>query len=232
MEGGKREYYKRTLLGSLLVIVAIAGLIYLATKSPVEAESSPTQQIDRTENAKLVLAGKEILFVIAPKNFRDEELLIPKTYFESLGAKTTVVSTTTDTAIGMLGTRVKPDGLISRVKGSDYDCVVFVGGAGAPVLWDNPDAQRVAREAYEAGKVVGAICLAPVILARAGLLKNCNATVFHTAAAQLEREGARYTGNPVERCGRIVTANGPTAAKEFASTLKELIIQAAKGDGK
>ena len=223
--GDRKEYYKRTLLGLVATVFAVVGLIYLAAKSPANAESEPqgVKQVS-AKQTKQVLAGKKILFVIAPKNFRDEELFTPKKYFESLGAKTLVVSTTTDTTVGMLGSRVKPDKLITDVKARDFDCIVFVGGAGAPVLWGNYDAQKLARDAHKLGKVIGAICLAPVILARAGLLKGCDATVFHTAKMELTAAGANYTGNPVEKCGNIVTANGPNAAREFAETLKDLIL--------
>ena len=219
----ERQYYKRTLLGVVAVVVAVVGLIYLAAKNPAEAESAG--QKGGAAQVSKPLEGAKILFVIAPKNFRDEELMTPKKYFESLGAATTIASISTDTAVGMLGLRVKPQKLLSEVKAEDYDCVVFVGGAGAPVLWDNPDAQRIAKNAHKLGKPVGAICLAPVILARSGLLKNCNATVFHTAKAELIKDGANYTGDPVVKCGNIITANGPAAAEQFAQTLEDLIRQ-------
>ena len=73
----------------------------------------------------------------------------------------------------------------------------------------------MARSFAEAGKVVAAICIAPVILARAGLLKGKRATVFPDGIPELEKAGAVYTAQSVERDGRIITGNGPEAAEAF-----------------
>ncbi len=73
------------------------------------------------------------------------------------------------------------------------------------------------------GKVLGAICLAPVTLANAGLLKNINATAFSSALNTLIKKGANCTGKDVEKDGLIVTASGPSAAKEFGVVLMEAL---------
>jgi protease I len=157
--------------------------------------------------------------VIAQKSFRDEELLTPKKAFESAGHSVTVVAPSTATATGMLGAKVTPDGTIKDAESAKYDAVVFVGGSGATALFDDRDAHRLAREAVEGGKVVGAICLAPSILARAGLLKGKRATVWKSESKTLESGGATYTGEPVTVDGKLVTGNGPEAAAEFADEL-------------
>ena len=71
----------------------------------------------------------------------------------------------------------------------------------------------------ESGKLLGAICIAPVILARAGLLKGKKATVFIDGADELRENGAIYTGNQIEVDGKIITANGPEAARLFGEEL-------------
>jgi len=68
--------------------------------------------------------------MIAAKDFRDEELLKPKEVLEAQGVKVVLVSTTRDETRGMLGTKVKPDLLLSELKVDDYAAVVFVGGDG------------------------------------------------------------------------------------------------------
>lgn len=45
------------------------------------------------------------------------------------------------------------------------------------------------------------------------------ATVFSSERAKLEAEGAIYTGKNVEVDGKIITANGPNAAAEFAKAI-------------
>jgi protease I len=79
------------------------------------------------------------------------------------------------------------------------------------------------KEANRAGKVVSAICLAPVTLANAGLLEGKRATAYPSAESFLKWKGAIYTGNAVEVEGNIVTANGPEAAEEFAQAVAGMV---------
>ncbi len=194
----------------LFVILLLGVLLGLVQAAPKEEKP---------------LSGKKVLFVVAPKNFRDEELLETEKILSGYGAKSTLASTTKGNVVGMLGAVVRPNALLSEVDPKDYDVVVFVGGSGCPVLWDNEDAHRIAQEAYKAGKLVAAICLAPVILARAGLLKDCKATVFETAKGELVKGGAKYVEKSVVRCGRIITANGPKAVRRFAEAIKEALTE-------
>ena len=167
------------------------------------------------------LSGKKVAMVIAQNGFRDEELFVPKQALLNAGAKVDVVSSVTTVCKGMLGKTAKPDintkTLLKKIE--DYDAVVFVGGVGAKQYFNDKTAHKIAKTAYKQGSVVGAICLAPVILANAGLLKDKKATVWHGAASMLKKQGANYTGNAVEQVARIITANGPKAAQKFAETL-------------
>ncbi|MDI7261800.1 MAG: DJ-1/PfpI family protein, partial [Thermodesulfobacteriota bacterium] len=74
-------------------------------------------------------------------------------------------------------------------------------------------------------KVLGAISIAPIILANTKVLTGRRATVWPTLGKRLEWEGAIYTGIPVEVDGNIVTANGPGAAEEFAKAVLRAIFQ-------
>jgi protease I len=72
-------------------------------------------------------------------------------------------------------------------------------------------------------KLVGAICLAPVILAKAGMLKNKNAIVFSSEINTIKDLCAIYSTLSVVKDGNIITGNGPTAARKFGETVvKEL----------
>jgi protease I len=169
------------------------------------------------------LVGKSVLMIIASNNFRDEEYLHPREVLENEGAKITIASSTKKEATGMLGTKVVPDILIDEVDIDDYDAVIFVGGSGANEYWENEKAHEIAKKAYEKSKVIGAICIAPVTLARAGLLKGKKATVYTSEIENIKKEGAIYTGNSVEVDGKIVTGDGPSAAKEFGEKIAELL---------
>jgi protease I len=170
------------------------------------------------------LAEKRVLMVIAPENFRDEELLHTKEELERGGVKTTIASSKTGEAKGKLGARVNVDLKLDQVKVDDYDAVVFVGGPGSEVYFNDRRALSTAGEAFKKGKKVCAICIAPVILANAGVLKGKRATVWNGEYIEkIESKGATYTGKPVEVDGNVMTANGPAAAREFGRTIAKAI---------
>ena len=170
------------------------------------------------------LEGKRVVMVIAHENFRDEEFQEPYELLTSLGASVEIASTSLEEAKGMLGKRVKPTMLLENVDPNEFDAIIFVGGSGAARYFNDSTALRIAREAYEAGKVVAAICIAPVILANAGVLRGKRATVWDgDFVKQLEANGASYTGNSVEIDGKVITANGPHAARQFAEAIAKLL---------
>ncbi|MCS7109186.1 MAG: DJ-1/PfpI family protein [Candidatus Micrarchaeota archaeon] len=166
---------------------------------------------------------KKILMIIAPTNFRDEELLEPKEIFEKNGFQVDIASKGVSKAKGMLGTVIDVNLDVKNVKIDEYTAIVFVGGSGTVVYFNDKDILRIAKEGYEKGKVVGAICIAPSILANAGLLKGKMATSFPSEKDNLIDKGAKYTGEGVIVDGRIVTANGPKSAKRFGEEIIKLL---------
>lgn len=168
---------------------------------------------------------QKALMIIASDGFRDEELLIPKNMLQTNRVRVVVASSSLSPARGMIGTVIKPDILLSEVKPEDYDAVIFVGGIGAQEFWNDPLAHNIARQAKDAGKIVGAICLAPVILAKAGILEGKKATVWAGAAQELKACKVNYTASDLEIEANIITANGPEAADKFAEAIVKALVQ-------
>jgi protease I len=164
-------------------------------------------------------SGKKVVLVIAHKNFRDEELAEPMEVLESAGVEVTIASSSLEPAKGKLGAVVAPDILIDDIDARDFDAVVFIGGGGSSEYFESPVAHSIAREAASSGKLVGAICIAPSTLANAGLLDGKNATSYPSEEGNLKSKGASFTGAGVEVDGRIVTADGPSSAREFGRAL-------------
>ncbi|RMF97785.1 MAG: DJ-1/PfpI family protein [Candidatus Schekmanbacteria bacterium] len=162
---------------------------------------------------------QSVLMIIAQNNFRDEELFTPKEFFESKGVKVTVACSSKRPAIGMFGRTVTPDITINEIDIKKYDALILVGGIGATQYYNDKRVHNLAKSAYNSKKIVAAICLAPVTLANAGLLRGKKATVFNTASRFIIRGGAKYEEKSVVVDGRIITANGPAAADEFARTI-------------
>jgi PfpI family intracellular protease len=169
---------------------------------------------------------KKVLMVIAQKDFEDVELFEPKTILEVNGAKVTVASVTTDSAIGIKGRTIKPDLKISEAKAKDYDAVVVVGGTGAiATLWENTDLRALVQDANSLNKIVAAICGAPPVLAKAGLLDGKNATMFPWDAGikELTKYGAKYVNEEVVVSDNIVTGKNPDASKAFGLKLCDVL---------
>lgn len=166
----------------------------------------------------------KILLVVAPQNFRDEELAEPKKVLEESGARVEVASKGAREATGMFGATVSINKDINEARVDDYDAIVFIGGTGASVYFNDQTALNLAKTAFEKGKVVGAICIAPSILANAGVLSGKQATAFSSEAENLRAKGAQYTGEAVTVDGKIITARGPEAATEFGKKLAEALI--------
>ncbi|WP_294587393.1 DJ-1 family glyoxalase III [uncultured Bacteroides sp.] len=104
----------------------------------------------------------------------------------------------------------------------DAELVVLPGGMpGAATLEKCDDLRKLILHFASQSKPIAAICAAPMILGKLGLLKGKKATCYPGFEQYLE--GAECTGNPVERTGNIITGKGPGSAMEFALTIVELL---------
>ncbi len=168
------------------------------------------------------MPGKNVLMVIAPDKFRDEEYFIPREILEKAGHTITVASSTGTESRSMFGKIVKPDKNFLEIDSTDYEAIVFVGGSGASQYFNSTQAQNLAKEFNQADKIVAAICIAPSILANAGLLAGKRATAYPSERDNINAVG-QYTGSILETDGNIVTANGPEAASAFGDKLVEML---------
>jgi len=214
----------------LLILVVFAGLLVAgcsqreAVKPPAPPPvATPSQAPVPEPDTPAALEGTKVLLVIAQKDFNDVEFTEPRLLLTDQGATVTVASKKKSAATGMEGAEVVPDLTLAEVKVPEYDAVVFIGGSGASVYFDDPEALAIAREAAEENKIVAAICLAPGILAKAGLLKGEDATITESRSDLLTESGANYTGPGVVESGLFVTASGPDQAQAFAEKLAELL---------
>ncbi|MEO0102115.1 MAG: DJ-1/PfpI family protein [candidate division WOR-3 bacterium] len=167
---------------------------------------------------------KSILFLIAPKDFRDEEFSIPYETLKKLDYKIIIASYDTLMATGMLGMKVKPDKRIKDIDTNAFQALVVVGGSGARVFFDDTTIHKIVRH-FSKKKILAAICISPLTLLRAGVLKGKKATVWkdEKLIAEFKKRGAKYQPVDVVRDGNILTASGPSAAKRFASELAQML---------
>ena len=172
-----------------------------------------------------MIAVVNVLFIIAQQDFRDEELLDPKDIFEEEGYECTISSIEEGKAQGKLGAVVAVDIAVQDVDIERFDLLVLVGGPGAPGLVEHKEVLDLLQNAKGKVKLIAAICISPLILAKAGLLKGKRATVFECkeGISALENGGAIYVKEDVVVDADIVTAAGPWTARDFAEKIVELL---------
>jgi protease I len=154
---------------------------------------------------------------VAQEGFRDEELFIPRLVFEEKGYIVTVVSHTAGTAWSKFGKMIEVIG-IDDIKLEDYDAFLLVGGPGSFGLTEDPKLHEYIRNAEKKLYLLGGICYAPNIMAKAGVLKGKRATVWGELDI-FKEEGVIFEDKEVVNDDGIITANGPDAALEWAKTI-------------
>jgi len=172
--------------------------------------------------------AKKIAIIIAFNNFRDEEYFIPKQVLEMGGNKITTVSSQLGKAIGTYGGEVTIDIILEDVDVDKFDAIIFAGGSGALAYLENETCLKIAKDTVSKNKVLGAICIGPAILAKAGVLSGKKATVWSSpldksAVKILEQGKAVYENSQVVKDKNIITANGPEAARRFGETIASLL---------
>ncbi len=162
--------------------------------------------------------------IIAEKGYQDHEYGDSKMVLEAHGHIVDTASTSFNVE-GRFSGKTEVDLLIEDAQVDDYNAIVFIGGAGSYKLFDNKICHKLAKDFYNKNKLTCAICAAPSILANAEILQNKRTTCFADQAENLKLHGANYTGNPVEKDGIIITANGPDATTEFAELIANCLEQ-------
>jgi len=185
----------------------------------VPAGGEEEKEARKTELPK----AKRAVLITARQDFRDEELLETRRVLNAAGVETVIASSKIGPIRGMLGNIAEATILVNQVRVDDYDAIIFVGGLGAAEYFDNLVALNIAREAAHKRKVLAAICIAPTVLANAGVLNGVRATSFLSERERLQQAGAIYTGVPVERAGLIITGSGPMAAVLFGQAIAEAL---------
>lgn len=105
----------------------------------------------------------------------------------------------------------------------DVDCVYFPGGFSPDNLRILDDVLEFTRDAYEAEKVIAAICHAGWILLDAGIAEGHHMTCYRAIREDVKRSAAEYVDKPAVRSDNVVTGRVPDDLPEFCRMVAETL---------
>lgn len=169
-----------------------------------------------------------MVYMFLANGFEETEALCPLDLLRRAGVEVTTVGVGTDIACGAHGIRVMTDIPEIMFRDSSPEMIILPGGMPGA---ENLDSSRTVDEAIHAcaktGGYLCAICAAPMILGKRGLLNGKKATCFPGFEEHLS--GADLSGAEIDpqetvvRDGNIITAKGMGAAFDFGIALVEAL---------
>ncbi len=161
--------------------------------------------------------------------FEEIEALAPVDILRRGGQDVQTVSVTGQRKVeSSHGVTIVADVLFEDVDLSDADMLLLPGGMPGSVNLNQHEGVRKALLAHHAkGRLIGAICAAPMVLGGLGLLQGKRATCSPGFETYLE--GAEYTHELCTIDGTIITGEGPAASLPYAYQLLTMLTDDAEG---
>lgn len=156
--------------------------------------------------------------------FEEIEALTIIDVLRRAGLKVETVGVVGSTITGAHGVRVITDKRLMEIS-EDYDAIVLPGGSPGYInLGRTAKILEILKKMSEEGKIIAAICGAPAVLAKAGILENKKATIY----PGMEREIPRPRAERMIVDGNVITAQAAGTAMEFALKLVEILANKEK----
>ena len=163
-----------------------------------------------------------MVYVFLAKGFEEIEALAPVDVLRRAGVEVKTVGVTGKRVSGSHGVSVNCDITINEATFDELDGIILPGGLpGATNLEADETVNKFIDYAWDNGKIIGAICAAPMILGHKDLLRGKNATCYKGFEKDLT--GAHIIDRPAVRDGNIVTGWGAGGALDFALLYLETI---------
>ena len=168
------------------------------------------------------------VYVFFADGFEEIEAFTQVDVLKRAGADVVMVSVTpNEIVVGAHDVSVLCDKNIDSCDLMDADLLLLPGGMpGAQTLSECEFLGKALQRQVKEGKPVAAICAAPMVLGKLGILQGKHATCYPGFEGFLA--GATYTGASVERDGLIITGKGPGVSQQFAFAVVDLLFGADK----
>ncbi len=137
----------------------------------------------------------------------------------------TVASLDGDSVACSRGVKLIPDSSLQDVMQQGFDLIVLPGGLpGADHLADDDRVIALLQQQAKQQRLTAAICAAPKVLVKAGVVKDKTITGYPGAITLSENDQVNLTEQAVCEDGLIVTSRGPGTAMDFVLTLIERLV--------
>ena len=168
-----------------------------------------------------------MIIVLLADGFEEIEALTPVDMLRRAGLEVKTVGVGGKIAVGSHGIPVVCDILPNEVKLCEVSMAIFPGGMPGSLNLDaSPFTNEVIDSLLPRGGRIAAICAAPLVFGRRGLLDGKRATCY--PGFEKELSGAICTGDAVVTDGQITTSRGMGTALEFAKELVALAVSPEK----
>ncbi len=159
--------------------------------------------------------------ILLADGFEETEAIATVDILRRAGIQTTMSGVSGSMVTGRSKIRVYSDSHLMDTETTKYDCLIIPGGGASveAMLRDNKLLELI-RNFYSTGKVVAAICAGPLVLVKAGILKDKKATIFPGMEKNLDRPRAEK----VVVDENIITSQGPGTAVEFGLKIVEVLL--------
>ncbi len=161
-----------------------------------------------------------MVYVLLAEGFELVEAMAPVDVLRRAKVEVKTVGVTGKTVSSSNGVPITADLEISETTADGLDCVILPGGLpGTLNLEKSPKVQELIDFCAREGKLLGAICAAPSILAHKGLLKGREATAFPSFQKDVTEGGGELSDSFVVRDGQFITARGMGVSTRFGLAL-------------
>lgn len=167
-----------------------------------------------------------MVYILLAPGFEEAEALVPADLLRRANIETALVSIQGDTVTGSHGITVTADALLEKIDLSKAEMIVLPGGGtGVKNLGAEPAVERLVRQAADQNIWVAAICAAPTLLARAGVLpKAVHCVCYPGLEGELSQAGAvPMMDHSTVTEGELITGRGPGSAFDFGLALVEVL---------
>lgn len=167
-----------------------------------------------------------MVYILLANGFEEAEAIVPADLLRRAGVKTALVGVTGPVVTGGHGITVNCDVTIDQVKFEELEMLMLPGGlGGVENIGASPAAVDLIRETAQAGRYLAAICAAPTLLGKLGLLEGRSAVCYPGMEGLLKGAGVQK-GRSVVADGNVITGEGPGAAFAFGLKLVETLLGA------